>query len=428
MARQQKIMTLLFSIIGFSTMMLSNQVCGASNGYQGYIFCASGATAYLLDPKGAQVHTWKAASSAAAVAYLLTDGSALFPIKTTCKVQGPGAYPSGRLQKIDWNGKVVWDATVCDETFTPGYDLDPMPNGNVLMPGRSNTGALKLVEFQQSSATAATIVWQYVIPDSLGSGGYINSLSYNPDLDYILVDINIKKKLVVIDHKGSGKIVYTYSVTGSGVSATHAAEWVHKNHVGTNVPIPDANHEAMRLNNLLVVTNSKAAIEVNFTTNTLVKTFTYAFSAHEGSVQRLPNGNTLVCAANNKATELSDNGQTVRTISLPGSVNRAYMYAPTYPGLNNGTSTSSKVSASATGRFTYNAATNTGTILVSNHPESAMNIRIYSLNGKMVYATCVQGEKVRFSTAALKAGVYYVDVQHISGSLRTSIVKLNGKM
>jgi hypothetical protein len=143
MVKQHTVMALLLVVIAFSSM--TTPTCAASSAYQGYIFCVSGATAYLLDPSGAQVHTWKAAGNAAAVAYLLPDGSALFPIKTTCTVPGPGAFPSGRLQKIGWDGKVIWDATVCDATFTPGYDLDPMPNGNILMPGKSNTGALKLV-------------------------------------------------------------------------------------------------------------------------------------------------------------------------------------------------------------------------------------------------------------------------------------------
>lgn len=425
MVRQKMIVSLLFGIVFSFNMIHPIKTYGSAEPYPGYLFCASGKTAYLLDPSGKQVHTWTAAASAAAVAYLLTDGSALFPIKTSCKVQGPGAYPSGRLQKISWDGKTTWDATVCDETFTPGYDLDPMPNGNVLMPGKSNTGALRLVEFQQSSATAAKIVWQFDIPDSLGKGGYINSLSYNPDLDYILVDINIKKKLVVIDHKGSGKIVYTYQVSESGTSATHAAEWVHKNYMGTDVPIPDANHSAMRLNNLLVVTNSKGAIEVNFTTNTKVKNFAYAFTAHEGSVQRLPNGNTLVNAADKKATELDDDGKTVRTITLPGSVNRAYMYGPKYPGIKLNTAITSTVSPSSAGKFQYNSMTNLATIQLRSNPESAVKLRIYSPNGKTVYTASVRGEKVHFSTTSFKAGVYYVDIEHISGSMRASFIKMD---
>jgi hypothetical protein len=260
------------------------------------------------------------------------------------------------------------------------------------------------------------------LPDSLSKGGYINSISYNPDLDYILVDVNQVRKLVVIDHKGAGKVVYTYLVGTSG--STHAAEWVHKNFMGTSIPMPDADNTAMRLNNLLVVHNSTEAVEVNFTTNTKVKAFTFAFSAHEGSVQRLPNGNTLVCNASNKATELDDNGKTVRTITLPGSVQRAYMYGPTYPGLKIVTVIAAMISTAAAGKFTYNATANTGTITVANNVESPLDVRMYSLYGRMVYSSSSAGGKAVFSTRNLQAGIYFVDVHHASGSFRASIVKL----
>jgi hypothetical protein len=63
----------------------------AATAYQGYTFCACGQTAYLLNPSGTQVHTWKAAGSARSCAYLLPDGSALFPIQSSCIVRGDGA-------------------------------------------------------------------------------------------------------------------------------------------------------------------------------------------------------------------------------------------------------------------------------------------------------------------------------------------------
>jgi hypothetical protein len=141
--------------LGIDTLLSVAFVCAvtvspmsAAPAYQGYAFFASGQTAYLIDPSGVQVHTWRATSSARSCAYLLADGSALFPIQTTCSVKGDGAYAHGRLQKISWEGQVVWDAVVCDATFTPGYDLEPMPNGNVLVAGATNTGGLKLVQTQ----------------------------------------------------------------------------------------------------------------------------------------------------------------------------------------------------------------------------------------------------------------------------------------
>jgi hypothetical protein len=401
----------------------------AATPYPGYIFCASGQNGYLISPTGATVHTWKASGSACSNAYLLPDGSALFPIKptTTCPVRGDGAYPHGRLQKISWDGAITWDAVVCDATFTPGYDLDPMPNGNVIVGGANNTGGLKIVEVQPSGSTGATVVWSYTLPDSLGSGmGYINSLSYNPDLDYILIDLNQVRKLVVIDHKGAGGIVYTYLVGTSGF--THAAEWVHKNYIGTNMPVPGADTAAMRLNNLLVVHNATEAVEVNLKTKTKVKSITYPFEQHEGSVQRLPNGNTLVQKGmgTKVITELDDNGQTVRTVNAPAGVQRAYMYGPAYPGLKTYTSLKENtgVQLSRPAAFIYNAAAEIGKIALANTLGSPLRLHIYSLSGKIVYSASTCGNEFVFSAGDLTKGVYYIDVQHITGSFRTSFIKM----
>jgi hypothetical protein len=419
----------VFIVLGFNAM--------AATPYPGYIFTASGAKGYLISPTGETVHIWNASGSAQSNAYLLPDGSALFPIKptTACPVRGDGAFPHGRLQKISWEGTITWDAVVCDATFTPGYDLDPMPNGNIIIGGATNTGGLKVVEVQPSGSSGATVVWSYTLPDSLSTGGgggmgfgaYINSLSYNPNLDYILINLNEVKKIVVIDHKGAGGIVYTYYVGSSG--RTHAAEWVHKNYIGTNTPVPGADTAAMRLNNLLVVHNSTEAVEVNFKTNTKVKSFTYAFASNEGSVQRLPNGNTLVQKGmqSNVIAELDDNGQTVRTLNAPGTVARAYMYGPSYAGLTKyytSIKRNAPVPSSFANSFAWTISLGIGRIVVANTGGIPVHLRICSLSGKTVYSASTRGSEFVFSTGSLTRGVYYIDVHHAAGMFRRSFVKM----
>jgi hypothetical protein len=421
----KRVITGLFSYLIVSFIVGSEAM--AATPYPGYIFCASGMYGYLISPTGETVHSWKASGSARSNAYLLPDGSALFPISTNCKVRGDGAYPHGRLQKISWDGAILWDAVVCDATFTPGYDLDPMPNGNVIVGGATNTGGLKIVEVKPSGASGATVVWSYALPDSLCSGSaYINSLSYNPDLDYILIDLNGVRKLVVIDHKGAGGIVYTYLVGTSGF--THAAEWVHKNYLGTNIPVPGADTAAMRLNNLLVVHNNTEAVEVNYKTKTLVKSIKYAYDQHEGSVQRLPNGNTLVQKGNSSKviTELDDNGQTVRTVNAPATIARAYMYGPAYPGLKNYMSPVKTAghSPACAYAFAYNTATGTVKISVAKSTGMSHSLRIFDLSGKTVYSVSMRGSEFVISTRSLAAGVYYIDVYSGSTSFRTNFVRI----
>jgi hypothetical protein len=400
-------------VLGMFTISDLMVTHAASSAYQGYVFCAVGQNAYLLNPSGATVHTWKATSSARSYAHLLPDGSALFPIQTTCTVMGDGAYPHGRVQKISWDGQVVWDAVVCDATFTPGYTIEPMPNGNFLVAGASSTGGLKIVEIQPTGTSGKTVAWEFNLPDSLGKTGYINSISYNPELNYIGIDINQAKKLVVID-KETKSIVYTYAVTSG--SATHGAMWVTKYYFGTDIVMPDANVTAMRTNNLIVVNNSLQVVEVNPVAKTFVKTISFAFSAHEGSVQRLPNGNTLVNAANNRVVELSDNGTQIRTITLPGSAARAYMYGPAYAGLRTYTHTGhSPQPAVAVSAMSMRMTRKSGVIKMNNPDGSPYHIRVVSTAGKTVYTASGHGNEAEFPTESLSAGMYRVEVRPESG-------------
>lgn len=395
----------------------------AAEPYNGYLFCACGQNAYLIDQDGETVHTWRATSSARSCAYLLPDGSAVFPIQTSCPVRGDGAYPHGRLQKISWEGDIVWDAVVCDNTYTPGYDLEPMPNGNFLVAGASNTGGLKIVEVKSVGTDDHEVVWEYYLPDSLGNNGYINSICYNPELNYVGLDINRAKKLVVIDYE-TKTIVYTYPVTSG--SATHAALWVTKYFLGTDIELPDADIDAMRTNNLLVVNNSTQVVEVDPINEKLETTIRYSFSAHEGSAQRLPNGNTLVSAARNTATEITDDGSTVRTIQLPASAARAYMFGPSYPGLMDFTRISTSTpEVSPVRGFTYNQATDLGTVILEKANENPVQIRIYSLSGKIVYSKKAHGKAVAFSTRDFVPGVYYITLHsNAFGTYKSKFVKM----
>jgi hypothetical protein len=338
--------TLLLSMALFSAPI---RTARAATAYPGYTFFASGSKAYLYDMSGRSVHTWTASGSAQTCAYLLPDGSALFPIQnTSCTApQHNGSYPSGRFQKISWDGTILWDYYFCDSTARAGYDVEPMPNGNILIPADSSTVA-KIFEVKPMGTSSGQAVWSYTLPSGITGGQtYINSVSYNPELDKILVDLQEpQRKLVVIDHSGSGAVTLVYTVAASG--RVHAAAWVTKYFLGTTNVLPDGDFVAMRTNNMLVVYNDGArAVEVNLATNQ-VKTFSYVFDAHEGSVQRLPNGNTLVTKGNSSTiTELSDTGATVATLTALGSIDRAYRYGYAYPGVSRlmGSNTLSVVSA-----------------------------------------------------------------------------------
>ena len=91
------------------------------------------ASVYLINRKGEVVHEWKGNYGGPATsAYLIDDGSIIqnaldpdFPVFA-------GGGESGRLQKITWDNKIVWDFEYADERAHTHHDFTIMPNGNIL--------------------------------------------------------------------------------------------------------------------------------------------------------------------------------------------------------------------------------------------------------------------------------------------------------
>ncbi|HAJ78394.1 MAG TPA: hypothetical protein DCO75_01365, partial [Fibrobacteres bacterium] len=189
MTKRQLILLLCGAIVFFG--ITANVKAGTV--YKGYIMCSSGATGYLLDSAGKSVKSWKASGNIVNVPYLLPDGSVMCGVKSsTCSSPNiDGAFPGGRLQKINKDGSTIeWDYTYCPSAAHLCYDIDPMPNGNVLVPADAS-GTSIIYEIQPSGTSGGSVVWQCQLPDSLAtiSGTYVNSVKYNKDLDRIVIDM-----------------------------------------------------------------------------------------------------------------------------------------------------------------------------------------------------------------------------------------------
>ncbi len=101
----------------------------------GYVMFAvpNSASVYLINRKGEVVHEWKGNyGGTATVAYMMNDGSVMqnavdpdFPVFA-------GGGEAGRLQKINWNNKMLWDFEYANEEALVHHDLAVMPNGHVL--------------------------------------------------------------------------------------------------------------------------------------------------------------------------------------------------------------------------------------------------------------------------------------------------------
>lgn len=90
-------------------------------------------TVYLVDMDGEVAHSWETDHAPGAAVYMLDNGNLL-----RCGfVDGlPGFHGGGiggSIKEIDWDGNVVWEYELANDALRQHHDIEPLPNGNVLL-------------------------------------------------------------------------------------------------------------------------------------------------------------------------------------------------------------------------------------------------------------------------------------------------------
>jgi len=141
---------------------------------------------YLVNRKGEVVHEWKG-NYGVMQAYLMDDGSIVqgandpdFPVFAF-------GGPYGRIQKVNWDGKMLWDFEYTSEEYIVHHDFAVMPNGNILAlayeiksydetiaKGRkpelipeSGPWLEKIIEIEPQGKRGGKIVWEWHLWDHL---------------------------------------------------------------------------------------------------------------------------------------------------------------------------------------------------------------------------------------------------------------------
>ncbi len=214
---------------------------GASRGYT--LFAPNfSTTTYLIDMSGRLVHEWPSEYKPGMSTYLLENGDLL---RTAHKSEFGGAFTGGGVQRIAWDGTLVWDFEYLSEKHYPHHDIEPLPNGNVLIlaweiktqaevaaAGGVSDGDVwseHIVEIEPTGLETGRIVWEWHLWDHLvqhndpsksGFGlvaehpelldiGTIgqdpdwihgNAVAYNAVLDQIVINSRHLSEFWVIDH------------------------------------------------------------------------------------------------------------------------------------------------------------------------------------------------------------------------------------
>ncbi|MCX6661255.1 MAG: aryl-sulfate sulfotransferase [Euryarchaeota archaeon] len=233
-----------------------------------------GTTTYLIDATGMINHTWSSSYTPGAATYWLDDGTILRTIRT--ELAGGGGAGGG-VQKIQWDGTIVWDFRYDTNGDLSHHDIYPLTNGNVLMiawetktrtqaiaAGRNPDSILgstftpdKIIEVHPTSPSSGSIVWEWHAWDHLiqdydsskenyGVVGdhpelidinfgqtiistmdwiHVNSIDYNQELDQILISAHNFNEIWVIDHSTTTEEAASHTGGNSGKGGNLLYRW-----------------------------------------------------------------------------------------------------------------------------------------------------------------------------------------------------------
>lgn len=260
----------LFTLLAF-TFLLSSM----AQQWDGLTLYSNGAAtvANLVDTNNVIVKSWTGLTGGTGYSsYLEPGGTLVRSVKVNNTVfNGGGAC--GGMQKIDYNGNLIWNYTYSSNTYYTHHDHCVLPNGNVLMiayelktqselaaAGGTNTALTsgiwpeKIIEVQPTGATTGNIVWEWHIWDHLVQNvnsskanyqtsivnhpellniNYLsqkdwlhcNGLDYNPVLDQIALSSHFMNEWYIIDHSTTTAEAASHSGGNSGKGGDFLYRW-----------------------------------------------------------------------------------------------------------------------------------------------------------------------------------------------------------
>ncbi len=362
---------------GQNTVGLISASPQASSGFT--LFAPNYSTeTFLIDIEGRLVNKWSSDFTTGLTAYLLDNGNLL----RSAQVDSTGLNRNGGFQLFSWDNDLLWE-------FYFGYqhhDIEPLPNGNVLMVvndvksaaeaiaagrnpsliGGTAINSLSILEISQTGLHSGTVVWEWrawdhliqdyssttanfgsvaqhpelidinFVTDSGPDWLHTNSVAYNAHLDQIIISNRNTDEIWVIDHSTTtaeaaahngghsgkgGDLLYRWGNPATYRAGTAKDHYLFGQHDARWIPdgLPGAGNITVFNNGFGIIVNPySSAMEINPPADSsghysltpgmafepvaplwvYVAPDSFSFNSPRfGSVQRLPNGNTLVCAA-----------------------------------------------------------------------------------------------------------------------------------
>lgn len=257
---------LFLSTLGATSILRAQQ-------WGDYTLYSTGTTTVLVDTTdaGAVKKTWTHSSTEkTGYSSYLMPGGILWRTVSRSGNSFSGGPVTGQVQKVAYDGTILWNFVYSTTTYCTHHDICPMPNGNVLLisyesktaaeataAGSTSNIAMwpdKIVEVKPTGATTGDIVWEWHTWDHLVQNKnpnganyqssivnhpelininyktakdwqHMNGIDYNPMLDQITFSSHNFSEIYVIDHSTTTAEAASHKGGNSGKGGDILYRW-----------------------------------------------------------------------------------------------------------------------------------------------------------------------------------------------------------
>lgn len=150
--------------VSAQTVGLFNLDSAATPGFTLFAPLADTST-YLIDNCGRLVHSWTGSRKPGNSVYLMENGDILRCLEDTSATFNAGGF-GGWLEIQDWDGNVLWEYDYGSPTLFHHHDVEPLPNGNILVLAWNKHSQSEAISLgRDSSITNVNGIWEDIITE-----------------------------------------------------------------------------------------------------------------------------------------------------------------------------------------------------------------------------------------------------------------------